>query len=94
MPKSEENVIYIGKKAAMNYVMACFNVIQSESKEIIIKARGRSISKAVDTTEILKNRFMKDQIKMISINTGTEQINSKDRGTFSVSSIEITIQLK
>jgi DNA-binding protein len=94
MPESEENVIYIGRKAAMNYVMACFTVIQSGLKELILKARGRAISKAVDVIEILRNRFMKDQVKINSIETGTEQIESEDRGTFSVSTIEITAKVK
>ena len=78
----------------MNYVMACFTVIQSNVKELVIKARGKSISKAVDVLEILKNRFMKEQIKVVKIETGTEQIESKDRGTFSVSTMEITAQIK
>ncbi|MHA1231737.1 MAG: DNA-binding protein Alba [Candidatus Helarchaeota archaeon] len=94
MAKSEENVIFIGRKPAMNYVMACFTVIQSGVKELVIKARGKSISKAVDVLEILKNRFMKDQISIAKIETGTEQIESKDRGTFSVSTIEITAKVK
>jgi len=94
MAQSEENVIFIGRKAAMNYVMACFTVIQSGAKELVIKARGKSISKAVDVLEILKNRFMKDQIEVVSITTGTEQIESPDRGTFSISTIEIVIRIK
>ena len=75
----------------MNYVMACFTVIQSGQKELIIKARGRAISRAVDVAEILKNRFMQNQINIKNITIGTETIESKDRGTFSVSIIEITI---
>ena len=91
---SEENIIYIGKKGAMNYVMACFTVIQAGMDTILIKARGRSISKAVDVLEILKNRFIKEKIKKIDIVTGTDQIESDDRGTFNVSSIEVEISLK
>ena len=78
----------------MNYVMACFTVIQSGSKEIIIKARGRAISRAVDVAEILKNRFMQNQIEIKDIIIGTETIESKDRGTFSVSTVEIIIEVK
>ncbi len=78
----------------MNYVMACFTVIQSDQKEIIIKARGRAISRAVDVAEILKNRFMQGQVEIEKILIGTETIESKDRGTFSVSTVEITIKVK
>ena len=91
---TEENVIFIGKKSAMNYVMACFTVIQSGSKNLIIKARGKSISKAVDVLEILKNRFIKDKIKEVNIATGTDNIESEDRGTFNVSTLEIEVKFK
>jgi len=90
----KENVIFIGQKTAMNYVMACFTVVQAGMKEIIIKARGRAISRAVDVAEILKNRFMQNQVNIKDIIIGTETIESKDRGTFSVSTIEIIIQVK
>lgn len=93
MSDRKENVIFIGRKTAMNYVMACFTVIQSGQKEIIIKARGRAISRAVDVAEILKNRFMQGQLKTKDILIGTETIESKDRGTFSVSTIEIIIEV-
>lgn len=78
----------------MNYVMACFTVIQSGQKQILIKARGRAISRAVDVAEILKNRFMRDQVEIKDIIIGTETIESKDRGTFSVSTVEIIIDVK
>ncbi|MBD3227432.1 MAG: DNA-binding protein Alba [Candidatus Lokiarchaeota archaeon] len=94
MSESDENIIYIGRKPAMNYVMACFTVIQKNLKKLILKARGRAISKAVDVIEILRNRFMKDQVSIESIETGTEQIESEDRGTFSVSTIAITANIK
>lgn len=94
MSDKKDNVIFIGRKTAMNYVMACFTVIQSDQKEIIIKARGRAISRAVDVAEILKNRFMQGQVEIEKILIGTETIESKDRGTFSVSTVEITIKVK
>lgn len=94
MSDRKENTIFIGRKTAMNYVMACFTVIQSGQKEIIIKARGRAISRAVDVAEILKNRFMQGQVEIKDIIIGTETIESKDRGTFSVSTVEIIIEVK
>ncbi|MHA1230834.1 MAG: DNA-binding protein Alba [Candidatus Helarchaeota archaeon] len=91
---SEENTIYIGKKSTMNYVMACFTVLQTNPKKLILKARGRSISKAVDVLEILKNRFIKDKIDKINITTGTDNITSESGGTFNMSTIEIEVILK
>ena len=93
MSKIKENIVYIGQKSAMNYVMACFAIIQGGSKDIVIKARGRAISRAVDVAEILRSRFLENQIKITKIETGTEIIESKDRGNFSVSTIEITMTL-
>lgn len=89
-----DNSVYIGKKGTMNYVLACLSSLQSGSSEVILKARGKAISRAVDVLEICKNRFMRDQFTVEKIEIGTEQIKSEDRGTFSVSTIEITIKMK
>lgn len=94
MSDRKENVIFIGRKDTMNYVMACITVIQGGQNEIILKARGRAISRAVDVSEILRNRFLKDQIDVKKIEIGTETIESKDRGKFSVSTMEITLAKK
>ncbi len=85
---SEENIVYIGKKPAMNYVLAVVTQFNSGSDSIVIKARGRAISRAVDTAEIVRNRFVTDaQIKDIRISTETLE---REEGTqASVSSIEI-----
>lgn len=93
MAKDNENVIFIGRKDTMNYVMASITSFQS-STEIVLKARGRAISRAVDVAEILKNRFMKDQVVIDKIDIGSESIESKDRGNFTVSTMEITIKKK
>ena len=69
--RTDENVIYVGHKPPMSYVLAIvtqFNT--SGSDEVIIKARGRAISTAVDAAEIVRNRFIKDaKIKEIKIST-------------------------
>jgi DNA-binding protein len=88
----KDNIVFIGQKTAMNYVMACLTVLQAGFKEITLKARGKAISRAVDVAEILKNRFMKDKLEVKSIITGTEVLERQDRGKFSVSTIDITLQ--
>lgn len=89
---SEENTIFIGKKETMNYVMALLTQFNSGSDEVVIKARGRAISKAVDVAEITKNRFM-EEAKITDIITDTEQIENEDgSGSTNVSSIEITMK--
>jgi len=58
--KRDENTIFVGSKPPMSYVLAVvtqFNM--GGSDEVVIKARGRAISRAVDTAEIVRNKFMK-----------------------------------
>jgi len=93
--KTDENVIYVGQKPPMSYVLAVvtqFNTTGSD--EVIIKARGRSISTAVDTAEITRNRFVTDA-KVKDIKISTESITNEEEGrTSNVSSIEIILTTK
>ncbi|MCJ7571577.1 MAG: DNA-binding protein Alba [Candidatus Thermoplasmatota archaeon] len=93
--RTDENVIYVGKKPPMSYVLAVVTQFQgSGSDEVIIKARGRSISTAVDTAEIVRNRFITDA-KIKDIKIGTESITNEEEGrTSNVSSIEICLTIK
>ncbi|MGQ9720632.1 MAG: DNA-binding protein Alba [Candidatus Jordarchaeum sp.] len=87
---SDENTIFIGRKSVMDYVLACVTQLNRGFNEIILKARGKSISRAVDVAEILRTRFMKD-LKVKNIKIGTEQIQAAEGGTANVSAIEITL---
>jgi DNA-binding protein len=91
--RTDENVIYVGSKPPMSYVLAVVTQFSS-SDEVIIKARGRAISRAVDTAEIVRNRFVADaELKDIKI--GTESITNEEEGrTSNVSSIEICLSKK
>jgi len=93
--RRDENVIYVGNKPPMSYVLAIVTQFQgSGSEEVVIKARGRAISRAVDAAEITRNRFVTDaEIKDIKIST--ESITNEEEGrTSNVSSIEITLTTK
>ncbi|MEE9224037.1 MAG: DNA-binding protein Alba [Thermoplasmata archaeon] len=85
---TEENTVYIGKKPTMNYVLAVVTVFNSGSKEVVIKARGRSISKAVDVAEIVRNRFVMDA-SLTDIKISTEELEGEEGRVANVSSIEI-----
>ena len=92
--RTDENVIYVGKKPPMSYVLAVvtqFNAAGSD--EVVIKARGRSISTAVDTAEIVRNRFVTDAI-LKEIKIGTESVTNEEGRTSNVSSIEISLTKK
>ncbi len=88
--ESEENVIYIGNKPPMSYVLAVVTQFNSGSNEVIIKARGRAISRAVDAAEITRNRFVTDA-KIKDITIGTESVTNEEGRTSNVSSIEISL---
>jgi archaea-specific DNA-binding protein len=92
--RTDENVIYVGHKPPMSYVLAVvtqFNV--GGSDEVVIKARGRAISTAVDTAEIVRNRFVTDA-KLKEIKIGTESVTNEDGRTSNVSSMEIILTKK
>ena len=88
--ESEENVIYIGNKPPMSYVLAIVTQFNSGSSEVVVKARGRAISRAVDAAEITRNRFVTDA-KVKEIRIGTESITNEEGRTSNVSSIEISL---
>ena len=88
--KMVENEILVGKKPLMSYVLAVVTQFSDGANEIIIKARGKTISKAVDVAQIVKNKFAKDaQIGPVKI--GTEEVEAKEGGKINVSTIEIPI---
>lgn len=85
---ADENTVYIGKKPTMNYVLAVVTQFNSGSEEVVIKARGRAISKAVDVAEIVRNRFVQEAT-VEDIQTKTEKLSGEDGKTANVSSMEI-----
>jgi DNA-binding protein len=85
------NTVFIGKKPVLNYVLACMTLFKSGHEEIVIKARGRSISRAVDSVEVLRSRFMPN-VEVLDIQIGTESLESDDRGPTNVSTIDIHIK--
>ena len=88
----EQNVVFIGNKPPMNYVMAVITAFNMrDTDEVILKARGRAISTAVDVAEITRNRFFKDA-KVHSIAIGTEEITPREGGNpRNVSTMEINL---
>jgi DNA-binding protein len=88
---SRSNTVFIGRKPVLNYVLACMTLFKSGQDEVLVKARGRAISTAVDVVEVIRNRFMPD-VKIGGITIGTEELTSPDRqGPTNVSTIEIKL---
>ncbi len=88
--KPKENVVLVGRKPVMNYVVACITFFNTGEREVVVKARGRAISSAVDTVELLRRAFVKDlEIKGIEI--GTEEMVRPEGQRANVSTMEITV---
>ena len=87
---TQGNMIRIGKKPMLSYVVACVTLFNSGKSELMIRARGRSIPKAVDTVEMLKHSFFKG-LFVKSVEIGSEDIRSYNGRGISISIIEIII---
>ncbi|MGZ7070718.1 MAG: DNA-binding protein Alba, partial [Methanobacterium sp.] len=57
---TEDNIVYIGTKPVMNYVLAVVTQMNGGTSEVVLKARGKAISRAVDVAEIVRNRFISE----------------------------------
>ena len=85
----QEDVVFVGNKPLMNYVLAVVTQFNNRAKDIKIMARGRAISRAVDVAEVSRSRFLQD-ITVKGISISTEVLNT-DRGETNVSAIEIIL---
>src|SRR5918912_26519 len=84
------NEIFIGKKPLMTYVTATLVQLANEPT-VIIKARGKSITRAVDVAQIIVKRMDTLGYKIGPVNIGSEIVKSDDGRTRNVSTIEISI---
>ncbi|MEM2237758.1 MAG: DNA-binding protein Alba [Candidatus Caldarchaeum sp.] len=86
----EDSVVLVGKKPTMNYVLAT-TLPLAEGKRVILKARGRAISKAVDVVEVVRRRFVQNAV-IEKVNIGTEEGRvGNDGRQRNVSTIEIIV---
>ncbi len=93
MTEKASDVIFVGNKPPMSYVLAIITAFSSgTTKEITLKARGQAITTAVDVAEITRSRFLKD-LKVGTITIGTAEMPPREGETRSrmVSTIEITM---
>lgn len=88
--RAAENVVFIGIKPVMNYVLAVITQFNMGGPGVTLKARGQAISRAVDVAEITKNRFLQGLV-VKNIQIGTEELQAES-GTIKVSTIEIVLE--
>ena len=86
----EENTIYIGNKPVMNYVLAVVTQF-NDYDNVTLRARGKAISRAVDTAEIVRNSFVQEA-DVSDIQISTEEVENYNNEKTNVSIIEIKLE--
>jgi archaea-specific DNA-binding protein len=89
----KDNTIFVGIKPFMNYVTGVVMQFKNKNQtEVIVSARGKFISKAVDVVEVARRTFLKEEnIKIKDIKIASEQFENKEGKRIFVSSIDIIL---
>lgn len=87
--RAERNVVLVGKKPTMSYVLAVVTQFSDGINDVHIKARGRCISRAVDVAEVVRNRFI--QGASVGVQIGTQEIIDENNNKINVSTIDIKL---
>jgi DNA-binding protein len=89
--QGEDNTVFIGIKPFMNYVTGVVMQFKNKGqKEVIVSARGKFTSKAIDVVEVAKRNFLKDEnIQTKDIKISSEAFENKEGKRIHVSAIEI-----
>ncbi|MDI9619868.1 MAG: DNA-binding protein Alba [Candidatus Nezhaarchaeota archaeon] len=88
-----DNIIIIGQKPPMSYVLACLTLFHQGFDDVVIKARGKAISKAVDVVNIVKKKFI-PSVRVKSLEIGSERLVNDKGKVVNLSTITITIANK
>ena len=87
-----EQVVFVGGKPFMNYVTAVvMQFTTSGANKVIIRSRGKFISRAVDVAEIVNGRFLTDSVEISNVEIGSEDFKNKEGRQIRVSTIDIHI---
>src|SRR3989338_6871473 len=90
--RTDDHVVFIGSKPFMNYVTGVVMQFTTQgAKEVIIKARGKFISKAVDIAEVSRKRFLDKTAEIVEIKTDSEKFQNKEGKQVRVSTIELKL---
>jgi len=88
--KPKRDLVIMGIKPVMNYVVACLTLFNDGNDTVRIRARGKHINKAVDTVQLLKRVFLRD-LNVVKTMIGTDLLIRDDGNEAKVSTIEIVI---
>ena len=87
-----DNNIFIGGKPFMNYITGVvMQFTTKNAEEVIIKARGKFISRAVDVAEVSSKRFLEGSVGVRNIKIDSEGFKNNEGKDIRVSIIEITL---
>lgn len=93
--KTDDHVVFIGSKPFMNYVTGVVMQFTTQgAKDVMIKARGKFISKAVDVAEVATKRFLEGSSEITETRTGSEEFKNKEGKQVRVSTIELKLVKK
>ena len=88
----DESVVYIGGKPFINYVNAVLIQLSKNGvNNVVVKSRGKFISKAVDVVEVVRQRFLQGKVDIHSIKTNSEECMNKENKNTRVSTIDIDL---
>ncbi len=93
MAAENDNIIFIGPKPFMNYVTGVVMQFTTQNAdEVVIKGRGKFISRCVDVAEVASKRFLENNVGIKHININSEEFQNKEGKNVRVSTIEITLK--
>jgi len=94
--KENSNIVFVGTKPFMNYINSVEMQFDAKNRdEVVIKARGKFINRAVDIAEVAKKRPLGNKkIEIKNIKTDSEEFENKEGKKVKVSTIEITLKKK
>lgn len=93
--RKDDHVLFVGGKPFMNYVTGVvMQFTTQDAKEVVVKARGKFIARAVDIAEVSCKRFLENQICVKDIKINSEEFENKEGRRIRVSTIEITLAKK
>mgnify|MGYP001405654591 CR=1 FL=1 len=93
--REDDHSVVIGGKPFMNYVTGVVMQFTTQNAgEVVIKARGKFISRAIDVTEVVRKRFLENQIDLKDISIDSEEFENKEGRHVRVSTVEITLAKK
>jgi len=88
---SDGNIVFVGGKKIMDYVTGVVAQFNNNVSEVIIRSRGKFISKAVDVSEVVRKKALKD-VSTKEIKLDSQEFDNKEGKRVTVSTIDIVLK--